>query len=211
MLVSLLFLASHALGPIAAVPAPAEDPPIRVWFNAKGNYGFADRARVYVKAAEAGHAIVLRADAAGKVRVLFPLDPTDDQRIAAGRKYELKDRGGREAFIADDTGGHGVVLAAVSSSPFRTERFARDGHWDLRALADRQGSGDPEAVLRDLVRELKPAGEPIVYAVATYVVSERYARARYPNPYPDWWGYHPWWGYRSRLGVGYWRWYRPWY
>lgn len=209
MLVSLLLLA--ALDPAHAVPPPAEDSPVRVWFNSDGNYGFADRAKVYVRAAEDGYLIVLRADAAGRVRVLFPIDPADDQRIAAGRRYELKDRGGREAFIADDTSGHGMVLAAISGSPFRADRFARDAHWDLRALSRPKGGDDPETVLRELVRQMKPAGEPFVYAVATYAVSERYAGPRYRDPYADWWGYHPWWGYRTRVGIGYWRWYRPWY
>ena len=204
MLASLLLLTSHAL--VAPLPtnAPAVDPPIRVWFNADGNYGFADRAKVYAKSAEEGYLIVLRADAAGRVRVLFPLDPEYEQRIAAGKKYELKDRGGREAFIADDSTGHGTVLAAISSTPFQVDRFARDGHWDLRAL---QGTtDDAETGLRSLVEQMKPAGENFEYAVATYVVAERYARAAYANPYDVRWGYNAGWG--RRLRFGYWR---PWY
>src|SRR5262245_60690207 len=110
MLVSLLLLASPLLVPSLHQNVWSDDPPVRVWFNSDGNYGFADRAKVYAKAAENGYLIVLRADAGGRVRVLFPLDPTDDQRITAGKKYELKGRGGREAFIADDTAGHGTVL-----------------------------------------------------------------------------------------------------
>jgi hypothetical protein len=211
MLASLLLLASHALIASPAGNAPADDPPIRVWFNYDGNYGYADRAKVYAKSAEAGYLVVLRADAAGRVRVLFPLDPKDDHRIAAGKKYELKGRGGREAFIADDSAGHGTVLAAFSSTPFRVDRFARDGHWDLRALSGGQGSeDDAESVLRGLVEQMKPAGEQFVYAVATYVVSERYARDRYTDPYGGRWGYDPWWGRRVGIGFGYWR-YRPWY
>jgi Domain of unknown function (DUF4384) len=213
MLAPLLLLASHAL--VALPPknaSTAPDPPIRVWFNAEGDYGFADRAKVYAKSADDAYLIVLRADAAGRVRVLFPLDPNDEQQIVAGRKYELKGRGGREAFIADDTAGHGTVLAAVSSSPFQVDRFARDGHWDTRALSgDRARGDDAETVLRSLVEEMKPAGEKFVYAVATYVVSERYARAGYPDPYAARWGYEPWWGFGPRFGYGYWRWYRPWY
>jgi hypothetical protein len=48
--------------------------------------------------------------------VLFPLEPQDDQRITGGKKYELKSRGGREAFVADDSSGHGTVLAAIAIS-----------------------------------------------------------------------------------------------
>ena len=213
MLATLLLLASPVLIPSLHGDAGTDDPPVRVWFNSGGDYGFADRAKVYAKAAENGYLIVLRADAAGRIRVLFPIDPADDQQVAAGKKYELKGRGGREAFIADDTAGHGTVLAAVSSTPFRVDRFARDGHWDYRLLTNPQGGDDPETVLRTLVQRMKPDGEQFVYAVATYVVSERYTRAMYADPYANWWGYDPWWGYRRRagFGLGYWRWYRPWF
>jgi hypothetical protein len=210
MLASLLLLASHALVAPPAAIAATDDPPIRVWFNSDGNYGFADRAKVYAKSAAEGYLIVLRADADGRIRVLFPLDPKDEQRIAAGKKYELKGRGGREAFIAGDSDGHGLVLAAISSSPFRVDRFARDGHWALTAPSQGQGREDAETVLRGLAEQMKPAGEKFVYAVATYVVSERYARDRYPDRYGRW-GYDPWWGRRVGIGFGYWRWYRPWY
>ncbi|HEY7612353.1 MAG TPA: DUF4384 domain-containing protein [Gemmatimonadales bacterium] len=213
MLATLLLLASPAFVTPLTGTAWTDDPPVRVWFNSDGNYGFTDRAKVYAKAAENGYLIVLRADAGGRIRVLFPVDPADDQRITAGKKYELKGRGGREAFIADDTAGHGTVLAAVSSTPFRVDRFARDGHWDYRLLARPNGADDPETILRQLVEQMKPSGEQFVYDVATYVVSDRYTRARYADPYAQWWGYDPWWGYRRRLGIGfgYGRWYRPWF
>jgi uncharacterized protein DUF4384 len=209
MLGSMLLFAAHALVASPAGNTAFDDPPIRVWFNSDGNYGFADRAKVYVKLPAGGYLVVLRADADGHVRVLFPLDPTDEQRVAAGKKYELKGRGGREAFIADDSTGHGTVLAAISSSPFRVDRFARDGHWDLRALSAQQsGEDDPEALLRNVVQQMKPAGEQFEYAVATYVVSDRYTHV---DPYNYPWVYDPVWGYR-RAGIdfGYWG-YRPWY
>ena len=214
MLASLLLLASHSL-PLSLPPqrTSSDDPPIRVWFNSDGNYAYTDRAKVYAKSAEDGYLVVLRADAAGRVRVLFPLDPADDQRIVRGKKYELKGRGGREAFIADDTTGHGTVLAAVSTSPFRVNELARDGHWDTRAISARQVRDDPESGLLGLVQQMKPSGEQFVYSLATYVVSEQYARPRYQYPYPyagrGWWGYDPWWGYGPRFGAGFW--YRPWY
>jgi hypothetical protein len=212
MLASLLLLAAHALVASPTGNTGSDDPPVRVWFNADGNYGFADRAKVYVKAPTEGYLLVVRADDEGTVRVLFPLDPKDDQRIAAGKKYELKGRGGREAFIARDSVGHGTVLAAISSSPFLVDRFALDGHWNTRALSALKKKGDDaETLLRNVVEQMKPAGEPFEYAVATYVVSERYARARYASPYDYRWVYDPVWGYRRvGIGFGYWG-YRPWY
>src|SRR5437667_162625 len=73
MLLPLLLL--HSLG-APATPATARDvapdPPVRVWFNSDGDYRFGDRAKVYAQATEDGNLVVLRADATGHVRVLYP-------------------------------------------------------------------------------------------------------------------------------------------
>src|SRR6058998_3568465 len=128
MVMSLLLL--YSMGASAA-PATTRsvtpDPPVRVWFNSDGDYQVGDRAKVYAKAAEDGNLVVLRADAGGHVRVLFPVDPDGGQRVHAGKKIELKGRGGREAFVAEDTTGHGTVLAAVAETPFQFEQFTKNG------------------------------------------------------------------------------------
>lgn len=207
MLMSLLLLASHGFTAApAAAPAAAQDPPVRVWFNSDGNYALGDRAKVYAKSAQDGYLIVLRADAAGRVRVLFPLDPGGDQRITGGKKYELKSRAGREAFIADDTSGHGTVLAAIAQSPFRVDEFVREGRWDLRALSTDDVREDPEVGLIDLARRMNAPDGQFDYDVETYVVSEQYARRLYSYPHAGlgWWGYDPWWGYGRRFGHGFW-------
>src|SRR5437016_13451033 len=127
MLTSLLLL--HSL-----TAAVASDPPVRVWFNSDGHYEFGDRAKVYAQAAQDGYLVVLRADASGQVRVLFPLDPDGDQQVRGGKKYELKGRGGREAFVVDDTTGHGTVLAALARTAAPSAQFAKNGPADYQAL-----------------------------------------------------------------------------
>ena len=60
MSMSLFLLASHVLGAASAIAsAPAQDPPVRVWFNSSGNYALGDRAKVYAKSATdaASHAL----------------------------------------------------------------------------------------------------------------------------------------------------------
>jgi hypothetical protein len=208
MLTALLLLASTATAAPAAMPVASKDPPVRVWFNSDGDYAYGDRAKVYAKSAQDGYLIVLRSDGAGRVRVLFPLDPQGNQRITGGKKYELRGRGGREAFLADDTSGHGTVLAAISESPFRLDQFAQNGIWDTRALSTPRVRDDPESGLLDLVQRAKTPGQHFDYNVATYVVSEHYARDLYLYPYagPSWWGYDPWWGYGRGFGLGFgWR------
>jgi hypothetical protein len=202
----LLLAASHAAAAPAAIPVAGNDPPVRVWFNSDGNYAYGDRAKVYAKSPQNAYLIVLRSDGVGRVRVLFPPDPQDDQRITGGKKYELKSRGGREAFVADDTSGHGTVLAAISESPFRVDHFARGGHWDTRALSSPRVRDDAESGLLELVQRMKTPEERFIYDVATYVVSEQYVRGLYPDPYAGfgWWGYDPWWGYGHGVGAGLW-------
>jgi hypothetical protein len=212
MSLSLLLLAGY--GFTAAVTAPAlpvtteaDDPPVRVWFNSDGNFAVGDRAKVYVKSREDGYLVVLRADAEGRVRVLFPTDPGNDQRVTGGKKYEIKSRAGREAFVASDTGAYGTVIAAFAPSPFRFDGLTEENRWDLRALSAGDVSADPEAALIELVRRMRPAADPFEYDIETYVVSQQYARGVYPYSYagPHWF-YDPWWGFRR---YGYYGFYGP--
>src|SRR5262245_32552972 len=135
MLIPMLLLT----GPAASAPPARLDPPVRVWFNDDGRYAYGDKAKVYVQTAADGYVVVLRSDARGTVRLLSPLDPDGDQRVSAGKKYEAKGRGGREAFVVEDTSGQGLVLAAWSSTPFDLTRFERNGRWDPGALGESTG------------------------------------------------------------------------
>ena len=210
MLISLLLLASSAPAmTTAAARAAPSDPPIHVWFNSGGDYTYGDRAKVYAKSAESGYLVVLRADIDGRVRVLFPVDPPDEHSVTGGKKYELKGRGGREAFVADDTTGNGTVLAAYSRTPFRFDQFEKEGHWDAAALTGQgqDAKSDPEARLREIVQQMRPDGGHFDYDVATYVVTARprYASDAYYDPWyygygwPGWWGY----GFGPRFGTGF--------
>src|SRR6266700_7992387 len=120
----MLSLVGSALAPANAASARvvSDDPPIKVWLN-HDNYYRGDKARVNVRLDDDGYLLVLRADADGRVRVLFPLDPGDDDFVRGGRDFELRGRGDRETFFVDDVRGTGTVLAARSATPFRYDRF----------------------------------------------------------------------------------------
>jgi hypothetical protein len=199
MLTSLLLLAATA--GLAGPPA-TQDPPIHTWYNSDGDFGYGDRAKVYARAAESGYVVVLRSDMNGRVRVLAPVDPRDDQHVEAGKKYELKGRGGREAFVTEDTTGQGIVLAAWSKTPFNFDRYVKDGRWDLDALSGEGAqTDDGEAHLLSIVDNMEGPGGHFDYDVAVYTVSAqpRYALSPYGYPYgwPGYWGYNGWWGYGS--------------
>jgi hypothetical protein len=202
MMTSLLLLAS-TVG--LAAPSASQDPPIHIWYNSDGDFAYLDRAKVYARAADSGYLVALRADRNGQVRVLSPVSPDDDQHVSGGKKYELKGRGGREAFVAEDSSGQGIVLAAWSKTPFTFERYVKNGQWDLDALSG-QGpqSNDGEAHLMSIVTDMASGGH-FDYDLAVYTVSApHYARVLYPYPYgwAGWWGYNPWWGYGPPLVTG---------
>ena len=211
MLMSLLLLVSHGQAVLpAAGPATQSDPPVHVWLNDDGNFTYHDRAKVYAKSAEDGYLVVLRSDMDGHVRVLFPVDPQDDQRVKAGKKYELKGRGGREAFVTEDTTGQGIVLAAYSAAPFHFDGFERDGRWSYATFAGNSSSEkptDPEAQLLSIVDRMQSPAH-FDYDVVTYVVSApTYARYIHRYPYAwrgGYWGYDPWWGYSPFIGSRIW-------
>ncbi|PYO68588.1 MAG: hypothetical protein DMD69_05215, partial [Gemmatimonadetes bacterium] len=157
-----------------APPDPAsalrsDDPPIKVSLNQDNYFERGDRARVKVRTAEDGYVVVLRSDAQGRVRVLFPLDPSDDDFVRGGKTLEVRGRGDREAFYIDDGEGSGVVLAARSAAPFKFEEFVRGDHWDYRVLGARDGD-DKEQALLDIVQRMAPDGhfdyDAVHYTVA---------------------------------------------
>ena len=177
---------------LAAEPAtPAavatDDPPIRIWINNDGRFVRGDRARVHVRSEDDGYLVVLQADAEGHLRVLFPIDPTDDNFVRGGKKYEVEGRGGRDAFDVGDRSGRGTVYAAVSRAPFRFDEFVLSDHWDYRALEPSRLPEDPESELTDLVRRM--AQGSFDYDVMSYYVVENVV---YANDY-----------YRSSAGFVY--------
>jgi hypothetical protein len=186
---------------LAPVVTQADDPPppssVRVQLNHE-QFRRGDRARVYVETVQDGHLLVLHADPDGRVRVLFPLDPTDDDFFRAGKRREIEGRSGRDAVFVDGEDGAGTVLAAVSADPFRYDGFVRNGHWDYRALGGTSLRDDPLAGLLDLVRRMAGEGARFEYDVASYVVGRQIASGYgYGHSY----GHR--YGFRFGLSFGY--------
>ena len=185
---------------LSLVVAATDDPPVKVWLNHDNYFQRGDKARVNVKLADDGYLLVLRADAEGRVRVLFPLDPSNDNFVRGHETIEVRGRGDREAFFVDDREGSGLVLAARSSTPFKFDEFVRGDHWDYRVLDARQAGEDKEAALLDMVQRMTTEGR-FDYDAVTYAVAS--ARAYYDSYYPHYtavsFGYG--WGAPYRYGL----------
>jgi uncharacterized protein DUF4384 len=193
-------LLSLALG----LAVQAGDPPVRVSLN-HDYFRRGDHAKVYVQADQDGYLVVLRADADGRVRMLYPLDPSDDDFVRGGREIEIRGRGDREAFLVDESPGSGAVLAAVSRDPFTFSQYVRGDHWDYRVLAERRVDDDPEAGLLEVVRQMTGEGH-FDYDIARYDVETRSSRiySSYYDPFiTTCFGCYGYGGYGFSVGRGY--------
>jgi hypothetical protein len=195
-----------------------DDPPIQLWINNDRRFFPGDRGKVQVRTEEDGYLLVVHVDPDGYLRMLFPLDPDKDNFVRGGKKYEVKGRGGREAFEADGR-GRGTVYAAVSREPFRFEGFVAGDHWDYRALAPSRLSENPETELNELVRRMAQGN--FDYDLLNYDVVERsayasdYAPRYYGSVYDDPWCYRfcgrPYYGSPFSISISLGRPYRRYY
>jgi hypothetical protein len=220
-----LLLSILAPAPVALAPAATQDPPIRIELNNDRQFERGDRAKVKIRTDDDGFLVVLHADPDGRVRVLFPLDPDDDNFVRGHHTYELRDRADREAFTIEASSGYGAIYAAVSRDPFRFDAFTVNNHWDYDALNAQDPGSDAEPVLADIVQRM--AGGRYDYDYVTYDVYQStytsvayvapvttYSSAYYCDPvfdfYCDPYYYSPT-RFSVTLGFGSPHYYRPWY
>lgn len=197
LVVGAILLGSGPVHPVHLIPTHrGDDPAVRIWLNRNGRYRVGDRAKVQVQTRGDGYLIVLHVDPYNRLRVLFPLDPGDDNFVRGGKRIEIVGRGGRQAFTVEARSGRGTVYAAISPDPFHFDALVAGGQWDLRALDSVRISKDREADLNDVVRRI--AQSDFDYDLFSYSVSQ-YVAYGYPY-YPGYFGYPYYPGY---LGYSY--------
>jgi hypothetical protein len=178
--------ATVLLSLLVPAPAPAlavasQDPPVRIELNNDRQFVRGEHGKVKIRTDDDGFLVVLHADPDGRVRVLFPLDPDDDNYVRGRHTYELRDRGDRETFTVDAGSGQGAIYAAVSRDPFRFDAFAVNQHWDYDALNAQDPGSDPEPVLDDIIQRM--ASGRYDYDYVTYDVYEsEYSSVSYAAP-----------------------------
>src|SRR3954468_23822246 len=96
-------------------------PRIELWTN-RGDaavYTRGERVRLYFRLDQDAYVTVFRVDTDGRVRVLFPRDPWEDNFARGGRDFEVDGRAlGTDAFSIDDYPGVGYLFAVASADPF---------------------------------------------------------------------------------------------
>jgi hypothetical protein len=153
-------------------------PKVSVWTNSTDPYQRGDRVRVYVSAETDAYVTVLRVDTDGRIRVLYPLEPWQDNFVRGGRTFEVLGRDDDNAFDVDDYPGVGYVFAVASADPFSYDPYVRNDHWDYRVIADGRVTGDPYVTLTDFAGKI--AGQDDWdYDITPYYVDKQYEYPRF--------------------------------
>jgi hypothetical protein len=153
-------------------------PRISVWTNTTSPYDRGDRARVYLSAETDAYVTVLRVDTDGRVRVLYPLEPWQDNFVRGGRTFEVLGRDDDNAFDVDDYPGVGYIFAVASDDPFTYDGYVRGDHWDYRTIADGRVTGDPYVALTDFASRIVGQGD-WDYDITPYYVQKHYDYPRF--------------------------------
>jgi len=179
----------------------AAPPGIRLWTSHSEVYSRGERVRVFFRTEQNAYVTILRVDTDGRVRVLFPREPWEDNAVRGGYTYDVPNYGRHEAFIVDDDPGVGYVFGVASTDQFAFEAFSSANHWDLQLVSDGgRIHGDPYQSLEELVQRIIPAGYTDYDThLLPYHVERRYDYPRFVcydchtyigysfwNPYANW-------------------------
>lgn len=174
-----------APGARSALSAP---PFIALWTDDRDFYRKGDRVEAGFRSVTDGYVTVFRVDTDGRLEILFPQVPGQDNYVRGGSLLtldELRGRSGQGAFVVDDYPGVGYLFAVVSLDRFAYGEWVRHGRWDYSAVRGAgRVRGDPYVVLTELVEYLLPPGYgAYAYDIVPYLVAHR---PPLYNPYRDW-------------------------
>jgi len=179
-------------------------PRVNLWVDRDDPYRRGDEARVYFKVDRDAYVTVVRIDTDRRIRVLFPIDPWEDNFARGGRTFEVLGRDRDEAFRVDDYPGVGYVFAIASDDPFDYDDVVRGDHWDYRAISDGRVRGDPYVAVSDLAERVAREGY-YDYDVAEYYVDQHYDYPRFVcydcHSYASWHYWDPYSSYCSRFRI----------
>ncbi len=168
LLISLSLLAVDTTATAPATPVSvAADAALQIRLTGDSYYNTGEGVGVEVRTDRDGYLLVLHVTPEGYLKVLFPLDPGDDNSVNGGSTYELVGRGDREAFVTS-AGGRGTVFAVLSTEQFGLAPFTNNGRWDDASLNPDVYASDPEDELVDLAQRM--GATDFEYDIARYDV-----------------------------------------
>src|SRR2546421_560838 len=178
----LLSLATTPIGGPSIPPVSVEyRPRVEVWTDRGDSpYTSGQAVRTHFRADRDAFVTILRVDTDGRVRVLFPREPWENNFARGGRDYEVQSGDERDAFYIDDYPGVGYLFAVAAADPFVYDGIQSKDHWDYRLIADGRVRGDPYVALTDLAQRIVPDGySDWDYDIAPYYVQQHYDYPRF--------------------------------
>ncbi|MEE8573343.1 MAG: DUF4384 domain-containing protein, partial [Gemmatimonadota bacterium] len=169
-------------GGAAHVTAPQEYPQIAVRITERDYFQRYERVSVTVESSTDAYLTVFRVDTDGRIRVIYPRDPRDNNFVAAGHSYRIPNpygQRGEHAFVVDDYPGVGYVFVVASHDPFNYQPYVRNDHWEWRNVAhDGRITGDPYVGFVEVVEPMLPLEDAVwSFDVVPYFVEKQ-------HPYP---------------------------
>ncbi len=176
----LLSLVTTPIGSPSIPPVSVDyRPRVEVWTDRGDSpYTSGQGVRAHFRADRDAFVTILRVDTDGRVRVLFPREPWEDNFARGGRDYEVQGGVDRDAFYIDDYPGVGYLFAVASADPFVYDGIQSRDHWDYRLIADGRVRGDPYVALTDLAQRIVPDG----YSDWDYDITPYYVQQHYDYP-----------------------------
>ena len=174
---------------VSSTPAPVVRQPhfyrprIELWTN-RGDgavYTRGESVQLYFRLDQDAYVTIFRIDTDGRVRVLFPREPWEDNFARGGRDFQVDgNQLGRDAFAIDDDAGVGYLFAVAAPDPFTYDQIENGDHWDYRVIADGRVRGDPYVALTDLAQRIVPEGyADWDYDIVSYNVEQHYDYPRF--------------------------------
>ncbi|GBD33695.1 hypothetical protein HRbin33_02692 [bacterium HR33] len=168
---------------------------IRVDPPAQSSWARGTPVKVYLRTDRAAYVTVFRADTEGRLSILYPEHPWENNYLNGGRTYEITAGGTSHAFSAEFEPGLGYLFAVASEEPFDYRKVVRGERWD-RASFFPEGriTGDPYASFTDLAEQIL-TNRAAAYgsALVAYRVEGQYDYPRFvcydchaPNTHPVW-------------------------
>jgi uncharacterized protein DUF4384 len=226
-LVAMVTLTASASPDYRAIAAARhhDTPGVRLWISGQDLVRRGDRVRLFYRVERDAYVTVLRVDTDGRVRVLFPRSPMEDNYAYGGETYSVVQGGHGEAFVVDDDPGQGFLFAAASDAPFDYHALLDGDRWDAQLTMGGRVHGDPLSTLEEMVQQTLPDGyTDFDTHLVPYYVDQRYEYPRFVcydchayTPYASWDPYYDW---CPRFTLVVWRdpfyyypsyWYPTWY
>jgi hypothetical protein len=201
--VLLLAACAPALG-AAQERLAEENPRITLRIPDRTIFHRADLVPVSFRPEENGYVTIFRIDTDGRLRVLYPARPGDDNYAEGGVEYFVPNRYGYavdHTFAIDDYPGIGYLFAVLSLDRYEYRPYVLNDHWEFRNVGNAgRVTGDPYVAVSEVLDQMLPPGATVYgFDVLPYYVEAQYEYPRFVCydchayvAYPVWDPYRYW-------------------